>query len=83
MRQNIKKMKHSLKILTRQNLELKSEINQVGLDVSMKIQSVIDAVANTESAVQHLQEEMTLMVQTLQAILCFIFICVAHNYYRQ
>ena len=72
-----------IKMLTQQNSELKSEIKQIRLDVSMKIQPIIDAVVKIESTVQHLQEERTLMVQTLQAILCFIFLCVAHSYYRQ
>ena len=74
MKQNIRKMEQALdnriKILTQQNSELKSEINQVRLDVSMKIQPVKDAVTKAESAILHLQEglsEVVLMVQTLQA----------------
>ena len=74
MKQNIRKMEQDLenriKILTQQNSELKSEINQVRFDVSMKIQPVIDAVVKTESIVQRLQEDLSeviLTVQTLQA----------------
>ena len=59
-----------IQTLTQQNSDLKSEVNQVRMEISLKLQPVVDAVVKTESAIQHLQEgfsEMALMVQTLQA----------------
>ena len=56
--------------LTQQNSDLKSELNQVRMEISIKMQPVIDAVVKAESAIQRLHEgfsEMALMVQTLQA----------------
>ena len=74
MKQKLKKMEQTLetriRTLTEQNSELKSELNQVHREISLKIQPVMDAVAKAESSIQHLQEgfsEMALMVQTLQA----------------
>ncbi len=74
LKQSFKKREQSLdsKImtLTQQNSDLKSELNQVRMEISIKMQPVIDAVVKAESAIQHLQEgfsEMALMVQTLQA----------------
>ncbi len=71
LKQSFKKREQSLdsKImtLTQQNFDLKSELNQVRMETSIKMQP---AVVKAESAVQHLQEgfsEMALMVQTLQA----------------
>ena len=74
MKQCIKQIEKSvdsrIKTVIQQNSDLKSELNQVRMEISLKLQPVVDAVVKTESAIQYLQEgfsEMALMVQTLQA----------------
>jgi len=74
IKQSFKKAEKSLeskiRTLSQQNSDLKSEINQVRMEISTKLQPVIDAVMKAESSIQHLQErfsQMALTIQTLQA----------------
>ena len=73
MKQSFKKeqsLDSKIMTLIQQNSDLKSEVNQVRMEITVKMQPVIDAVVKAESVIQHLQEgfaEMALMVQTLQA----------------
>ena len=74
MKQTFKKveqaMDNKIRTLKRQNSDMKSEVEQFKMEMSLKLQPVKDAVVKAESAIQHLQEgfaEMALMVQTLQA----------------
>jgi hypothetical protein len=63
-------MDDRIKMLIKQNSDLKTESNDIKMEIGVKLQLVVDAVVNAESAIQHLQEgfsEMAMMVQTLQA----------------
>ena len=65
-----KSMDSKLMALSQQISDLKSEINHVHREISVKIQLVTSAVSKAETAIQNLQErfsELALMVQTLQA----------------
>ena len=65
-----KSMDSKLMTLSQQLSDLKSEINHVHREISVKMQPVASAVSKAETAIQNLQEgfsELALMVQTLQA----------------
>ena len=65
-----KSMNSKVMMLAQQISDLKSEINHVHREISVKLQPVATAMGKAETAIQNLQEgfsELALMVQTLQA----------------